>query len=217
MRSSQKPATKGSQRWIQYLINDAPHVLNKKINDHFSGCKNIEWLSPRKEDDYAEYRDNDFFKKLSIRPIPKWSCFWPRNGPQWDAFGRCKDGTIILIEAKSHVGELTSNNRAKSDLSISMINEAFNQTKKYYNVSSEKNWNSEYYQYANRIAAHYFLNEKLKKSAKLVFLYFANDKTIDSPLSPEGWGKVIQSVNNQLGLSSSMPKIAYIVMDVASI
>ena len=62
----QPKGTKGSLKWIQHLVNDCPEVLNRHINE-FMGHKSsqpIEWLSPKAEDDYAEYRDQDFLNLL---------------------------------------------------------------------------------------------------------------------------------------------------------
>lgn len=68
---------KGSQRWIQHFVNQAPEVLEKEI-----GVGPIEWLSPLADDDYAEYRDQAFLDRLGITPSREsLSSFWPTGGP----------------------------------------------------------------------------------------------------------------------------------------
>jgi len=58
-RVRQKPATKGSQKWLQLLVNRAPHLFDYTLAGplSLSGADKIEWLSPRADDGYAEYRD----------------------------------------------------------------------------------------------------------------------------------------------------------------
>jgi hypothetical protein len=70
---------------------------------------NIDWRSPLQSDDYAEYRDQDFLRRLGILNKIKYSLsdFWPNNGPQWDALG-ISDDEIILVEAKANISEMVS-------------------------------------------------------------------------------------------------------------
>ena len=60
-RFPQSVGTKGSKKWIQRLINDQPEILNEQIkrNLRFSNDDEIQWRSPLKDDNYAEYRDQD--------------------------------------------------------------------------------------------------------------------------------------------------------------
>ena len=67
MRVPQPYGTKGSLKWIQTLINENSELLNRKIQDHIKNeLSLIEWVSPIKEDEFAEYRDEDFLKVLGI-------------------------------------------------------------------------------------------------------------------------------------------------------
>ena len=103
-RFPQGPCTKGSQRWLQWLVNEAPELLDQPI-----GLGPIEWRSPLRADDYAEYRDQAFLDLLDIRlPTRPLAFFWPRGGPQWDGLGRAASGEVILVEAKAHLNELYS-------------------------------------------------------------------------------------------------------------
>lgn len=75
-RFPQPQGTKGSLRWIQYLVNQHPEVLNAGI-----GIGPVEWRSPRADDGYAEYRDQAFLDRLALtlprRPL---DVFWPAGG-----------------------------------------------------------------------------------------------------------------------------------------
>ena len=107
----QPKGEKGSLKWIQHIVNECPYVLNKQINDSLDFGKNqsIEWLSPKADDDYSEYRDQAFLNLLGIElSKTKLKDFWPQRGPQWDALGRVKNKAYFLVEAKAHVTELMS-------------------------------------------------------------------------------------------------------------
>ena len=84
-------ADRGSQHWIQLYANERPDALNAAIAARGgpADAATTAWLSPRADDDYAEYYDQDFLDLLSVeldrRPLRD---FWPRRGPHWDAWGR---------------------------------------------------------------------------------------------------------------------------------
>ena len=83
----------------------------------------IDWLSPLKDDGFAEYRDSDSQKALGQKHLQdqlKNVC--PNSGPQWEAFG--KNGTTSLVEAKANIPEIKSTSQAKSPCSISIIEKA---------------------------------------------------------------------------------------------
>jgi len=48
-RVIQPKGTKGSLKWIQYIVNNFPKVLNNPINDFLGSNidQSIEWLSPK--------------------------------------------------------------------------------------------------------------------------------------------------------------------------
>jgi hypothetical protein len=85
-RVSQKRASRGSQKWIQMLVNQAPQLLDRAVARHLnlSPTDRIVWLSPLAEDAYAEYRDEMFLSKIDARAeVAPLSGFWPtrvRNG-----------------------------------------------------------------------------------------------------------------------------------------
>ena len=67
-RYPQKANGKGSLKWTQKLINERPDLLDEQIKKIFrlNQSEGIEWVSPLKEDKYAEYRDEHFLKRLGI-------------------------------------------------------------------------------------------------------------------------------------------------------
>jgi hypothetical protein len=121
----QPRGNKGSLKWTQVLINEYPSILNKQINKFFNRDSNlpIEWLSPRADDYYAEYRDEAFLNLLGIKPTKiKLRDFWPNRGPQWDALGRdSATGLYFLVEAKANIPELLSECQAKASASLDLI------------------------------------------------------------------------------------------------
>lgn len=68
-RFRQPEAKKGSQKWVQKLVNDKPHIMNSRIWGalNLSTEEGIQWFSPLKSDDYAEYRDQAFLDRLGIK------------------------------------------------------------------------------------------------------------------------------------------------------
>jgi len=71
-RISQGSAVKGSQMWIQKLVNEKPDLLNSLIRTQLNlpNTDTIAWLSPLAEDEYAEYQDQAFLDLLNIE-LPK--------------------------------------------------------------------------------------------------------------------------------------------------
>ncbi len=200
-RIEQPRGNKGSLKWIQQIINEAPRFLNDPINSFLGNdnTKQIEWLSPLEDDDYAEYRDQAFLDHLGINLIhTKLSDFWPTKGPQWDALGKIGDEAFFLIEAKAHVTELKSSLAATSPTSISLINRSLAKTKSYLNLKTDLNLTKGFYQYSNRLAHLYLLRVLNKTPSYLVFVYFINDHTY-IPTSKNEWSGALQLFHSLLG------------------
>jgi len=112
----------------------------------------MDWVSPRKEDDFAEYRDNYFLSILGIeRHQAKLLEFWPKGGPQWDALGKLNNKLYFIVEAKANIPEITSSCQAKSESSKTKIQNSIRHTKEFLNVTSGTSWFTGFYQYANRL------------------------------------------------------------------
>lgn len=208
-RFPQAECRKGSQRWIQWFVNQAPDELDRAI-----GLGAIDWRSPLADDEYAEYRDESFLTRLDITlPIRPLSTFWPRGGPQWDALGRSQSGTVILVEAKAHLNELYSPPSAASEPSLAMIRESLAETATALGVGSGFDWSKQFYQYANRIAHARFL-EANGVPTRLVFVYFMGDPEVRGPVLRTEWDAAIATVHNALGLPPALPFIHDIFIDV---
>jgi hypothetical protein len=58
----------GSLRDSQALVNRFADFFTSKIKEQIIiKSERIDWVSPLKDDDYAEYRDNGFIEKIRIR------------------------------------------------------------------------------------------------------------------------------------------------------
>ena len=100
-RISQRSAVKGSQKWIQKLVNEKPDLINSliKIQLQLAETEEISWYSPLAEDEYAEYQDQAFLGLLGIKlPNVSLSHFWPSRGPVWDGLGKFKTGEIFSAD-----------------------------------------------------------------------------------------------------------------------
>jgi len=218
-RFPQLLGARGSKKWIQRLINERPEILNDKIRERFllDDSDAIEWLSPKKEDEYAEYRDYSFIKKLGIT-LSHHSIedFWPSGGPQWDALGRLKSGGSVLIEAKSHISEMISTIKATDEDSLRKIRFSLNKTKEYLRAKAEPNWSIGFYQYMNRLAFLYLLRELNIIPAYLIFVYFLNDEEMDGPKTVNEWKGAIKLLHSYLGLERNKLKkyVAEVFIDV---
>jgi hypothetical protein len=201
-RFPQAQGTKGSLRWIQYLVNQHPSVLESGV-----GIAAIDWRSPRADDGYAEYRDQEFLERLRITP-PKRSLhdFWPSRGPQWDALGRAASGEIVLIEAKAHISELLSPPMKAGDSSARVISKSLNEVVEALKVSPGTDWSRRFYQYANRLAHAWFLAEENGLPVRLAFVYFIGDGDMDGPLSRREWEAALTVLYEALGLRGKMPR-----------
>lgn len=204
-RIPQQKGTRGSLRWIQHFVNEAPDALNAAI-----GNGPIEWRSPRKEDKYAEYRDSAFLDLLGIKlPRRSLTSFWPSGGPQWDALGRAESGEVVLVEAKAHVGEILTPASRGSEDSLKRIRASLAETATALGaLPGSVDWSQRFYQYTNRLAHTYLLNRLNGVRALLVFLYFIGDRDMDGPQSRREWEAALAVVHEALGLRGRVPPYA---------
>jgi hypothetical protein len=201
-RHPQAAGKKGSKKWIQKIVNERPEILNRsiaarlKLPEHERFC----WLSPLKNDEYAEYSDDESLDLLGLRLKKRaLADFWPNNGPQWDALGKSDSGKVFLIEAKSHIGELSSSIRAKDEDSMRRILQSLQETKTFLNSNAEVDWSRGFYQYANRLA-HLYLLRQNDVPAYLVFVYFLNDLEMAGPATIDQWKGAIELLHTYLGI-----------------
>lgn len=198
----QKSDGKGSLKDIQLLINKYPTILNNAIvqNNKLLAKEEFEWLSPLEKDEFAEYRDNEFIDLLGLNLETPLNDFWPKRGPQWDALGKTKNGTVFLVEAKANKKELKSPASKAKEKSMALINKSFTKTKKYLEINNNIDWSAKYYQYTNRIAHLFYLRVLNNIDAYLVNIYFLNDKDVEGPKTKEEWEAAILVMKTYLGV-----------------
>lgn len=199
-------AKKGSQRWLQELVEYRPLVLQP------AGTPELEWLSPRENDDWAEYRDGTMLSKLGLDHLEKsLSEFWPRGGPVWDGLARSGE-TVFLVEAKSHVPEfLSSPSAAKAPQSREMIRLAMENTRLHLGADERSDWTRVFFQYANRLAHLWWLRQE-RVDAKLLFVSFIGDLEMKGPSASETWDAVFQAADHALGLPAKHPLRKHVLL-----
>jgi len=202
-RIEQGPAVKGSQKWIQKLVNEKPDILNSLIRTQLNlpDTDTITWRSPIAEDGYAEYQDQTFLDLLGIK-LPKVSLsdFWPSRGVVWDGLGKSETEKVFLVEAKSHISEVLSPKTGAGVKSLRKIKKSLNETKTFLHSNSGHDWSSLFYQYTNRLAHLYLVRELNDLPAYLIFVYFLNDQEMNGPKSVEEWIGAISLLKSYLGV-----------------
>ncbi|MGY4618572.1 hypothetical protein ACVWZ4_003799 [Bradyrhizobium sp. USDA 4472] len=198
--------TKRSEHWLRVAVNDRTSQTNEMVKGLFGWpiSEGIEWRSPVKSDDYAEYYDSEFLARLGIDNLGvSLNQFWPNSGPRWDGLATTDSGKIILVEAKAYVGEMISHARA-SPKSLRKIRAAIEKTKDAFGASADCGWESPFYQYANRLAHLYFLRELNSVDAYLLFVYFADAPDVPAAegCSIDQWMGATRLVEKALGLGS---------------
>jgi hypothetical protein len=210
---------RGSLKWIQRAVNERPELLNETILPRLPGASSIEWLSPLREDGYAEYRDASFLERIReqglIGPLRE---FWPDRGPQWDAIARSDKGHVLLIEAKAHIAEMLSPASSAGPASKHRIEQAFAHVIADLGAKPKAPWTDSFYQYANRLAHLWFLKQN-GVSAKLVLVSFLHDLDMGGPTHPEAWNAATQVMDYVLGLSRHRLSgdVLHVTVDVAKL
>ncbi len=217
-RIVQERAIKGSQKWLQVLVNEHPDILDDLLRPRLqlSSHETINWVSPLQEDGYAEYRDAEFLEQLGIDlEYRSLFSFWPHGGPVWDGLAKTSRGDVILAEAKSHVSELSASCKA-SKPSLELIQRGLTETARFYNGTSPETWTEGFYQYANRLAHLYLLRELNGIPAWLISIYFVNDCAMAGPKSIAEWQSTIRSVHKHLGIDTEhlRPHVVDVFLDV---
>ncbi|GAG66797.1 unnamed protein product [marine sediment metagenome] len=210
-RYPQKSNSHGSLKNLQVAINAKKKNLDAEVSKVIGKKMKIDWKSPLKTDDFAEYRDKGFLIRLGILNEIKYplSNFWPDNGPQWDALGVSGD-EMILVEAKANIPEMVSPGTKAEPGTRKRIENSLNELKKYLNISNGTDWTGTFYQYVNRIAHLYYLREKNDIKAHLLFIYFINDVTVHGPKTKDEWLGAIQTMECYLGLDKKHKLRKYI-------
>jgi hypothetical protein len=203
-RIIQKSDGRGSLKDIQVLVNKNQNLIDNLLKSAFADLSDqqIIWTSPIEQDDFAEYRDNDFLLKVGLDPTEiKLDDFWPAKGPQWDALAKTTSGHVILIEAKANIPEIVSSATGAGEVSKAIIDKSLGDTKAFLSLTNDIDWSGKFYQYTNRLAHLYFLREKCNKPTFLVNIYFIGDDTVSGPKSKQEWDGGLKVLYTYLGLS----------------
>lgn len=216
MRIAQPEGTRGSLKWIQRLVEKHQNILDGDLMKigALSLSSHLNWLSPVRNDQWAEYRDSSFLRTIGQEHlIEALKGFWPRRGPQWDALARDESGRVFLFEAKAHSAEMASSCHAGTT-SRQIISRSVNAVKLALDVKPGSDWLNGYYQYANRLAHLSFLQQN-GVDAWLVFLYVTGDLEMKGPVSAAEWSPFIQRAHAHLGLTQKPKGVATIFIDVS--
>lgn len=210
---------KGSQDQLQRLIRERSDVLSEHVfktsHSLLMFGERVEWLS-MPEGKTTESLLALFLEgaeiKLALRELKQ---FWPARGPIWDGLGIVQSSGsqrgLVLLEARSHVGELKSSLRVKSLESREKITARIIEVKaEVGSMSAVEVWTNRYYQMANRLCFLYFLNEQLGIPTWLVFCNFVNDVTHKSTSLAE-WLQHERLVWHELGVDSDAMLIGRVV------
>jgi hypothetical protein len=203
MQKSVVYANKGSQRWLQVVIEERPELIDEQIRSALRLPPEvaIEWLCPVRATGFGEYRDEAFLERLGIDlPQRQLRAFWPSRGPMWDGLARTSRGDIILVEAKAHIPEMVSPSSKATGESEKQIAAALEQTRKALAPKSKVSWSGIFYQYTNRLAHLYLLRSLNGIRAHLVYVYFTNARDVSGPATREQWEGAITVMVTYLGL-----------------
>jgi hypothetical protein len=152
-------AAAGSQRWLQVAINRKPELLLGALRRSGAIARgtSITWRSPLEEEEFREYRDGFALAKAEAKLKKPLNLYWPARGPRWDAIGITSQGSPLFIEAKAHIAEAASSRTRASTQSRILIDSSLIKARRFYAPKATADWGNLFYQYANRLAHHYFL------------------------------------------------------------
>ena len=198
---------------LRYLGYHRQYLTNQVLE--LTGGQSLTWLDfrflkPNKSGKHdGEHIGLSFVKDPQVDE--SWRAFWPQSGnsQNWDAVGilRYQDhDEWLLVEAKAHLRELKSSCQATNQNSIEKINTALSKTINHFcdpSVPVER-WLSPYYQYANRLAALYFLMKACHPPipARLLMIYFCSDQRPDAdcPQTSEEWEPALEEMDAHLDI-----------------
>lgn len=207
-RRERPEKTERSEHWLRVAVNERTEQLDALIERKFGWFTKdpITWVSPVRDDGYAEYFDAAFLERLGVAdltvPLTK---FWPRSGPRWDALARTRSGRVLLVEAKAYIEEGVDYRSHAIGDSAKLIRKSLAAAKKAFRASEDASWETPFYQYANRLAHLYYLNALNNKQAYLLFLYFADAPDVLEPCAAAQWEGAERLTKKCLGLPKEHP------------
>jgi hypothetical protein len=214
----------GSQLQIQLWVNCRRAALDRRVCETLPSLAaarpEIEWVSPIRQDGFAEYQDADFLQRVGLaRLTDDLRSFWPKGGPCWDGLAVVRLGGsraatgVLMVEAKSYPGEIHGGGcKAAAPRSRTRIEDALAATKRWLGAPPDADWTGPLYQSANRLAHLYFFTQVAKVPAWLLNVYFVNDPR--SPTSVAEWGAALGKLKKELGLDGrSVPNAGQLLLE----
>lgn len=198
-RIPQKPAMRGSQKWLQRAVAHAPHLLQPP------GLPPLTWRSPLGNDDFAEYSDAAFLQRLGLdHLVPLIGGFWPRGGPVWDGLA-IAGKAVVLVEAKAHLREAISTPcAATATESRARISAALADARGALGGDDRSDWMRVFFQQANRLThLHWLVAQGV--DAHLLQVGFCGDHAMRLPGTAEAWQAMDMAVLHALGLGQAHP------------
>jgi hypothetical protein len=201
---------------MQLYVNRRREALDSAIREAIPSIgphTRIEWHSPLEgvAFRFGEFRDGAFLRALGLEHLkPALRKFWPLGGPRWDGLatahnpGTATPLTYLLVEAKSYPDELLGRGclaQPGSDADR-LIRDSLARTALWAGAADSSKWRGQLYQYANRLAHVYFLQQATEVPTWLVNLCFVNDLT-KRPTPQAEWDARLKQLKSDLGFPST--------------
>jgi hypothetical protein len=200
-------------------VDNATDGLNARIAEAFGWSSRdvIRWVSPREDDEFAEYYDQAFLDRLGLSDlrVPLHD-FWPAGGPRWDGLANTGSGKILLVEAKAYIEEMVDFRSGASGESLAQIERSLQLAKTACGATINAPWSAPLYQLANRLAHLHFLQVLNGVDAYLLLLSFADAPDVPAPCSVAQWEGAHRLSKKCLGLGvdSFSGRIGHVVWRV---
>lgn len=209
----------GSEWHLLRYLGYHRSALQQAIGQVIPGLQGIDWLDhpfdPANPFLSREWKGLDFLP-LDMKARKGWPQFWPQMGnvQNWDAVGKVVirgEPTWLLVEAKAHVGEITSSCGARAEGGLGAITRALDETKQHMGIPPERDWLRGYYQMANRLAVLSYLNS-CSVRARLLNIYFLGDRNPVGicPEQEKDWNSPLEQMYQHLGLHGQMPLMSLV-------
>ncbi len=206
MPRRERPAqTTRSEHWLRVAVNEATDDLNAQLIQAFgwSPVETIRWLSPLRDDDFAEYYDQAFLDRVGLFDLAvPLAEFWPNGGPRWDGLARTEGGKVILVEAKAYIEEMVDYESNAGPKSRARILDSLSKAKYASGAAEKARWDAPFYQMGNRLAHLHFLLNLNQIAAYLAFLAFADAPDVPQPCTVEQWEGAHRLSRKCLGLGA---------------
>ena len=162
-----------------------------------------------------EWRGVEFIADAAVKAA--WKEFWPKTGSAqcWDAVGLRMTPAgpeWLLVEAKAHTGEMVDSCTA-GERGAEKIREALQSTRMALEIDADdadvsRAWMKRHYQFANRVAALFFLNDVAREvgaqpiRARHILVYMTGEGMPgrNCPASSGDWDGPLDDLYRTMGL-----------------